>query len=72
MSTLGHSEWVATSEREYIQKAVNLASDIEKLNIIRNSLRKKMEQSPIMDHKGFVCELENTYESMWENYVKQK
>ena len=72
LSTLGHSEWVATSEREYIQKAVNLASDIEKLNIIRNSLRKKMEQSPIMDHKGFVCELENTYETMWENYLKRR
>ena len=66
LSTLGHSEWVATSEREYIQKAVNLASDIEKLNIIRNSLRKKMEQSPIMDHKGFVKKLEKVYKQMWK------
>ena len=44
-------------QREYIQKAVNLASDIDKLNIIRSSLRKKIEQSPIMDHKGFVKKL---------------
>ena len=66
LSTLGHSEWVATSEDEYIQKAVNLASDIKQLNTIRSSLRQEMEQSPIMDHKGFVCELENTYKSMWE------
>ena len=66
LSTLGHSEWVATSEREYIQKAVNLASDIDKLNIIRSSLRKKMEQSPIMDHKGFVKKLEKAYKQMWE------
>ena len=66
LCTLGHSEWVATSEEEYIQKAVNLASDIEKLNIIRGSLRKKMEQSPIMDHKGFVKKLEKAYKQMWE------
>ena len=66
LCTLGHSEWVATSEEEYIQKAVNLASDIEKLNIIRGSLRKKMEQSPIMDHKGFVKKLEKAYKQMWK------
>ena len=65
LSALGHSEWVATSEDEYIQKAVNLASDIKKLNTIRSSLRQEMEQSPIMDHKGFVCELESTYQNMW-------
>ena len=72
LNALGHNEWVATSEEEYIQKAVNLASDIEKLNIIRGSLRKKMEQSPIMDHKGFVCKLENAYEAMRENYLKRR
>ena len=66
LSTLGHSEWVATSEDEYIQKAVDLASDIKKLNTIRGSLRKEMEQSPIMDHRGFVKKLEKVYKQMWE------
>ena len=66
LSTLGHGEWVATSEDEYIQKAVNLASDIKKLNTIRGSLRKEMEQSPIMDHRGFVKKLEKVYKQMWE------
>ena len=64
LSTLGHGEWVATSEDEYIQKAVNLASDIKKLNTIRGSLRKEMEQSPIMDHEGFVKKLEKVYKQM--------
>ena len=72
LSTLGHSEWVATSEDEYIQKAVNLASDFKKLNTIRGSLRKEMEQSPIMDRKGFVFELESIYQNMWENYLNRK
>ena len=31
-----------------------------------------MKQSPIMDHKGFVYELESIYQNMWENYLKQK
>ena len=54
------------------QKAVNLASDIEKLNIIRSSLRKKIEQSPIMDHRGFVKKLEKVYKQMWENYLNKR
>jgi len=55
------SEWVATSEDEYIQKAINLASDIKKLETIRGSLRREVEQSPIMDYESFVCELEKIY-----------
>ena len=56
------------SEDEYIQKAVDLASDIEKLDIIRGSLRKEIEKSPIMDHKGFVYELESIYQNMWKKW----
>jgi len=72
LSAVGHSEWVATSEDEYISKAVNLASDIEKLNIIRSSLRKNIEQSPVMDHRGFVKKLEKVYKQMWENYLNKR
>ena len=31
-----------------------------------------METSPIMDHKGFVRELEKTYQSMWKDYVTKR
>ena len=61
LKAIGRIEWVATSEDEYVEKAVNLASDVKKLKTIRSSLRREMEQSPIMDHKGFVSELEKTY-----------
>ena len=71
LTTLGHPEWIATSEQEYVDKVVALATNTEKLNTIRSSLRKEMETSPIMDHKGFVGELEKTYQSMWEYYVKK-
>ena len=68
LTTLGHREWIATSEQEYIDKAVALASDTEKLAEIRNTLRTKLKTSPIMDQKGFVRELENTYQAMWNNW----
>ena len=71
LTALGREEWIANSEQEYVDKVVALATNTEKLNTIRSSLRKEMETSPIMDHNGFVGELEKTYQSMWEYYVKK-
>ena len=71
LTALGREEWIAYSEQEYVNKVVALATDTEKLTTIRSSLRKEMEASPIMNHKGFVRELEKTYQSMWENFIKK-
>ena len=46
LTTLGHPEWIATSEQEYVEKAVALASDPHKLSTIRQNLRAEMEASP--------------------------
>ena len=67
LTALGREEWIAYSEQEYVDKAVTLATDKEKLTTIRSSLRKEMEISPIMDHKGFVKKLEKVYKQMWED-----
>ena len=68
LTTLGHPEWIATSEQEYVDKAVALASDTKNLSIIRDNLRAEMEASPLMDQQGFVRELEETYQDMWERW----
>ena len=68
LTALGREEWIANSEQEYVDKVVALAKNTEKLSTIRRSLRKEMETSPIMDHKGFVRELEKTYQSMWDKW----
>ena len=46
LTTLGHPEWIATSEEEYVEKAVALASDPQKLSTIRQNLRAEMEANP--------------------------
>ena len=68
LTALGRQEWIAYSEQEYVNKVVALATDTEKLTTIRSSLRKEMEASPLMDHKGFVRELEGAYQAMWEKW----
>ena len=68
LETLGHPEWIATSEEEYVEKAVALASDPQKLSTIRQNLRAEMEASTIMDQEGFVRELEGAYQAMWKKW----
>ena len=68
LTALCREEWIAYSEQEYVNKVVALATDTEKLTTIRSSLRKEMEASPLMDHKGFVRELEGAYQAMWEKW----
>ena len=49
LTAIGRGRWIAVSEEEYIQKAVNLASDINKLATIRRSLRRS---EPIIHHRS--------------------
>mgnify|MGYP001182499764 CR=1 FL=1 len=66
--TKAEKKLIATSEKDYIVKAVNLASDTNKLAQIRSTLRTEMEASPIMDPKSFIYELENNYQAMWNKW----
>ena len=68
LSAIGRSEWVAHSEEEYIQIAVNLARDIPLLAQYRASLRSEMLTSPLMDEVGFTKSLESAYRQMWQIY----
>jgi protein O-GlcNAc transferase len=62
---VGHPEWIAQSEAEYIQKAVNLASDLTALAHLRAGLREKMQASPLMDEIGFARRIEAAFKGMF-------
>ena len=66
----GHAEWIASSEEEYIAKAVALASDLPALAQLRSSLRAQMEQSPLMDEEGFTKAVEQAYRQMWQQWCE--
>ena len=68
---VGHSEWIATSEEEYIEKAVELASDQHRLAEIRGSLRGEMESSAVMDEDGFTNKVEQAYREMWRDWCSR-
>jgi predicted O-linked N-acetylglucosamine transferase (SPINDLY family) len=67
---VGHSEWIAYSEEEYIEKAVALASDLPRLATLRSALRPEMQASPLMDEAGFARKVEAAYRQMFAAWLR--
>jgi predicted O-linked N-acetylglucosamine transferase (SPINDLY family) len=68
---VGHGEWIAGSEEEYVEKAVGLGRDWEALGRIRANLRGEMEGSALMDEVGFTRRLETAYRQMFERWARR-
>ncbi|MCK7578322.1 MAG: tetratricopeptide repeat protein [Chromatiales bacterium] len=66
----GHPEWIAASEADYVDKAVALASDLQRLARLRAGLRAEFEASPWRDEAGFVRRVEQAYRNMWQQWCE--
>ena len=69
---VGHPEWIARTEAEYIKKAVDLANDLPALAHLRAGLRAKMEAGPLMDEAGFARKVEAAYQTMFAKWSVKK
>jgi predicted O-linked N-acetylglucosamine transferase (SPINDLY family) len=71
---VGHPEWVAETEAEYIDKAAALAADVPRLAALRAGLRARMQASPLMDEAAYARSVEDAYRQMmarWEQSTKE-
>jgi predicted O-linked N-acetylglucosamine transferase (SPINDLY family) len=68
LTALGRPEWIASTDDEYVAKAVALARDPARLIAMRPELRAQMEASPLMDEAGFAGALERAYRAMWRRW----
>jgi predicted O-linked N-acetylglucosamine transferase (SPINDLY family) len=68
LNAVGHPEWIARSDAEYIAKVVALARDVEQRKALRSSQRSRMEASPLCDAHGLAASLETTYFEMFERW----
>ena len=68
---IGHPEWIARSETEYVDKAVALASDLPRLSAVRNALRDEMRASALMDEPGFARKVEAAYREMFTAWTRR-
>ena len=65
MSNLGLQELIAKNQNDYVNIAVELAGNIEKLSALRAGMRERMLASPLMNVQRFTRNLEQGYEQMW-------
>ena len=67
---IGHPEWIAKTEEQYIEKTVALAADLTRLSALRAGLRAEMKASPLMDEAGFTRKVEAAYRGMFTKWCE--
>lgn len=72
LHSLGHTEWIADNEADYVEKAVALASDVEALAAVRQALPDRFMRSDFVDQKAFIAKLEAAYREMFAIWAAGK
>ncbi|WP_051533597.1 hypothetical protein [Anaerovibrio sp. RM50] len=65
LNNTGLGELAVSNVRDYIDRAVGLAGDVELLDVLHKNLRSMMQSHPIMDSKKYINELEEAYISIF-------
>ncbi len=62
---VGLGDLIAGSTEEYVELAVALAEDRERLRKLRCVLRERFRESPLLDVRRFASQVEAAYRGMW-------
>jgi predicted O-linked N-acetylglucosamine transferase (SPINDLY family) len=71
MTGVGFGEFVADSIPDYIEKAVSIALDVDRLEDARRQARTKLQTSPLMDGAAFAKSMEDAFFDMWHHAVQE-
>ena len=63
-------ELVVDTSEQYLDTACGLASDPQRLSVLRAGMRTRMSESPLMDATRFTCHLEQAYRSIWRHWCE--
>ncbi len=69
LQNAGFSEWIAADWDEYTEKIVELASDVDRLAGIRQSLRQQVAESSLCNHERFAAHFSIALREMWKQRV---
>lgn len=68
MTTMGLSDWIAESLEEYVDLAIQKATDLESLAILRRQLRGIFTSSEIGDQAAYARAVEHEYRKLWREW----
>ncbi|MDR1462970.1 MAG: tetratricopeptide repeat protein [Azoarcus sp.] len=72
LENVGLHELVADSADAYVDIAVRLAHDHERLKTLRSGLRERMLASPLLDAPRMARSLETAFQGMWRRWCESK
>ena len=72
LSNVGLPQLLARTRRQYVQIAVDLAADLERLAALRAGLRAQMQASPLMDAPQFARDVEAAFRQMWRRWCDSR
>jgi len=68
LHAVGHPEWIAGSQDDFISIAARLASDPARLTALRGNLRPELQRSVLMDHAGQAARFGTALRDCWRNW----
>ena len=71
LTRVGLSDLVAADQSRYVEQAIGLARDLDRLARVRASLRHTMAESPLLDSDTFTRGIEREYRAMWRRWCDE-
>jgi protein O-GlcNAc transferase len=71
LSALGLPELIAESDEQYVDINIRLARDGDWRTRLRDTLRPRLQASPLLDASAFTRALEDHYRAMWHAWCAQ-
>lgn len=68
----GLSEWIASTEDDYIAKAVSFSSELKRLSGLRAGLRRQVVASPLFDAARFARNFEEAMWKIWAQWLERQ
>jgi len=68
LTNLGLEELAADTPERFVEIATTLARDLPRLAALRAALRRRMQNSPLMDAPRFARNVEAAYHAMWQRW----
>lgn len=72
LAPLGLERQITRNVDDYVERAAELAGDINRLAELRATLRPRMAASVLLDFSGFARDVEAAYRQMWLDYCARE
>jgi len=72
MTTLGLTDWIAETQEQYVEFAIQKANDLQFLAELRQRLRGILASSIIGDQAAYAQAVEQEYRKLWREWCARQ